>query len=464
MFANLLYVAALVLVSPLVLYRSIRHGRYRRGVSQKLFGLSRLQAQSLVQNANAESRLAGSDCSQGNCSREQSGCVWVHAVSVGEVNLLPNLVRRLENERPDSRVVISTSTDTGYDLAVKHFGEARVFFCPLDFTWAVSRTLANLKPELLVLTELELWPNLIRLATQSGCRIAVINGRLSERSARRYQKFAWLTRSIFQRLTWVGCQDEACRDRFATCGVDASRLAVTGSMKFDNAVLSRDNVETQRCAEWAGVDPWHRVWVVGSTQPGEELMALEIYKQVQGTFPELRLVIVPRHAERFDAVAEEIRDHGFLAHRRSCDESLDATQWTSDRVILVDTIGELKHWWGVCHMATVGGSFSNRGGQNMLEPAGFGAAVSFGPNTKNFAEIANRLVEARGAVRVQDADELREFVYRCLNDQPSADELGRAARRVVQAHLGATDRTIAHLVQSLACARTVDEYQCDKAA
>lgn len=137
MFANLLYIAALVLVSPLVLYRSIRHGRYRRGVSQKLLGLSRLEAQSLVQNANAESCLAGCDCSQGNCSRKQFGCVWVHAVSVGEVNLLPNLVRRLEKERPDSLVVISTSTDTGYDLAVKHFGEARVFFCRLDFTWAV---------------------------------------------------------------------------------------------------------------------------------------------------------------------------------------------------------------------------------------------------------------------------------------------------------------------------------------
>ncbi len=459
MFANLLYVAALVLVSPLVLYRCIRHGRYRRGIAQKLFGLSRMEAQSLVRNAIAASRLAEIDR-----LNEPMRCVWVHAVSVGEVNLLPNLVRRLEQERPESRVVISSSTDTGYDLAVKLFGEARVFFCPLDFSWATSRTIGNLRPELLVLTELELWPNLIRLARQSGCPIAVINGRLSERSAQRYQRFAWLSRRIFQRLSWVGCQDEACRDRFVACGVQASRLTVTGSMKFDNAVLSRDNFETQHCAQWAGVDPWHRVWVVGSTQPGEEAMSLSIYRQVHDAFPELRLVIVPRHAERFDAVAQEIQDHGFFAHRRSCDESLDTTQWTSDRVILVDTIGELKHWWGVCHMATVGGSFGDRGGQNMLEPAGFGAAVSFGPNTKNFAEIANRLVEARGAVRVHDANELREFVCRCLNDQPSADELGRAARRVVHAHLGATERTIASLVQRLASVQVIADHHCGKAA
>jgi 3-deoxy-D-manno-octulosonic-acid transferase len=297
-----------------------------------------------------------------------------------------------------------------------------------------------------------------------NCRVVVINGRLSERSAQRYQKFAWITRNAFKRLSWVGCQDQACRDRFAACGSDGSRLTVTGSMKFDNAVRSRDSIETQRCAEWAGVDPWHRVWVVGSTQVGEESMALRIYKELRIAFPELRMILVPRHAERFDCVASEIEQSGFVAHRRSCDDSLHFKEWTNERVILIDTIGELKHWWGVCHIATVGGSFGNRGGQNMLEPAGFGAAVSFGPNTKNFAEIANRLLEARGAVRVQDEGELRQFVGQCLNDQPSADDLGRAAREVVQTHLGATDRTVASLLRVINERQSVEAEQRVKAA
>jgi 3-deoxy-D-manno-octulosonic-acid transferase len=460
MLADLLYLAALILVSPVVLYRNIRHGRYRRGISQKLFGLSRAEAVSLVRTA-ASPQPQSAALVQLN---EAHSCVWLHAVSVGEVNLLPNLVRRLEKEMPQARIVISTSTDTGYDLAAKQFGQARVFFFPLDFSWAVARTLRNLKPELLVLTELELWPNLIRTAEEMNCRVVVINGRLSERSAQRYQKFAWITRNVFKRLSWVGCQDKACRDRFVACGSDRSRLNVTGSMKFDNAVLSRDSIETQRCAEWAGVDPWHRVWVVGSTQPGEESMALRIYKELRIAFPELRMILVPRHAERFDCVASEIEQSGFVAHRRSCDDSLHFKEWTNERVILIDTIGELKHWWGVCHIATVGGSFGNRGGQNMLEPAGFGAAVSFGPNTKNFAEIANRLLEARGAVRVQDEGELRQFVGQCLNDQPSADDLGRAAREVVQTHLGATDRTVASLLRVINERQSVEAEQRVKAA
>lgn len=440
MLANLLYAFALALVSPIVVYRMVRHGRYRRGLFQKLFGLGRADALALLAAASRTSthHLLDDDDDEALDGPR----VWIHAVSVGEVNLLPTVVRRLKRQIPEARIVISTTTDTGYDLACKHFGANRVFFCPLDFTWSVKRTIASLKPEMLVLTELELWPNLVRIASAAGCPVTVINGRLSERSAGRYEKFSFLTQSTFERLAWVGCQDADCRDRFVRCGVPESRLQVTGSMKFDTAVLSRDNMEVQSRQQWAGVDPWHRVWVVGSTQPGEEAMVLELYDELRVAFAELRLVIVPRHAERFDPVAEEIRSFGLKAHRRSQDESQFDSTWSNERVILVDTIGELKYWWGISHIATVGGSFGSRGGQNMLEPAGYGSAVSFGPNTANFDEIATQLVEAGGAVRVHDAEELREFVWRCLIDPPTADALGRAARQVVKRHRGAIDRTV----------------------
>lgn len=431
MLANVLYLAGLLLLSPVILYRMIRHRRYRRGIGEKVFGLSK--------------RRAGELC--GN-----RPCVWIHAVSVGEVNLLPTLVDSLQrsfsdqldaNQGEDTRkIVISTSTDTGYDVAVKHFGVDRVFFCPLDFTWAVQRTLRNLAPVQLVLAELELWPNLIRIAHQRGCPTMVINGRLSERSAARYQRFSRFTQSVFASLSWVGCQDEVCLERFAACGTPVDRLCVTGSMKFDDAPTSREAVDVQACTQWAGVDPWHRVWVVGSTQPGEELMSLNIYQSLLHDHPELRLILVPRHQQRFNEVAKLVLDAGLKVHRRSQDPSLYDQQWGGETVILVDTIGELRHWWGVGQIATVGGSFGRRGGQNMLEPAGYGSAVSFGPDTRNFEGIARRLIQNGGAVRVHDQGELHDFVKRCLTDIPAADSLGRSAREVVFKHRGAIQRTV----------------------
>ncbi|MBB3209927.1 3-deoxy-D-manno-octulosonic-acid transferase [Rhodopirellula rubra] len=422
MFLNLLYATALVMLSPVVLYRMIRHGRYRRGGSQKLFGLSRHHA----------AQLRG----------DHGRVIWLHAVSVGEVNLLPELVKRLAVRSPDAAIVISSSTDTGYDLAVKHFGADRVFFCPLDFTWAVSRTLRNLQCSHLVLAELELWPNLIAAAERLGCPVAVVNGRLSERSAAGYQKFARLLTPTFARLSMVGCQDVVTAKRFVDCGVERTRTRVTGSLKFDNAPRSRETTEVASRMNWAGVDAWHRVWCFGSTQSGEEALAIRVFHRCRQEHPELRLILVPRHPERFDSVADLIVANGDRVVRRSRNDSQFDDQWESDEVILVDTIGELKHWWGVAQIATVGGSFGDRGGQNMLEPAGYGCAVSFGPNTKNFDTIAGRLLDGGGAVRVADEDELEQFVRRCLDDIPAADDLGRNAQSIVDEHRGAYDRTI----------------------
>jgi 3-deoxy-D-manno-octulosonic-acid transferase len=422
MFLNLLYSLALTLLSPLILFRVIRHGRYRRGITEKLFGLSHKRGRQLI--------------------GEQQETIWLHAVSVGEVNLLPELARQLAVRSPHAAIVISSTTDTGYDLAVKNFGRERVFFCPLDFTWAVRRTLQNLRCRQLVLAELELWPNLIAAAAKLDCPVTVINGRLSERSAGRYQKFARFIRPTFARLTAVGCQDLVTAKRFVDCGVDSSRTRVTGSLKFDNAPRSRDTRQVAERINWAGVDAWHRVWCFGSTQAGEETLAMNVYHRLRQQHPELRLILVPRHPERFNQVAELITEAGDRVLRRSRDDSQYDEQWDSDEVILVDTIGELRHWWGVAHIATVGGSFGDRGGQNMLEPAGYGCAVSFGPNTKNFETIANQLIEGGGAIRVADEMELEAFVKRCLEDIPAADELGRTAQHIVDGHRGAYDRTI----------------------
>lgn len=433
MFANLLYVIALIALSPLIAYRSFRHGRYRRGISQKLLGISRARGAAL----------------RGDAWKT----FWIHAVSVGEINLLPELVNRLKAGSSKTSVIISTTTDTGYDLACEQFGADRVIFAPLDFTWAVRRTMKHLKCNQLILAELELWPNLIAIATDMNIPVSIINGRLSERSSAGYQKWGRLLRSTFARLTAIGCQDQPTADRFVQCGADPANVYVTGSLKFDNAPQSRDTREVIERSDWSAVDPWHRVWCFGSTQEGEEKIAMDVYHRLRHNHPELRLILVPRHPERFEPVARLITDSGDRLIRRSHDDDQQQDVWDADEVILIDTVGELKHWWGVAHIATVGGSFGDRGGQNMLEPAGYGCATSFGPNTKNFDVIANQLIDGGGAVRVSDADELHDFVQRCLTDVAAADALGRSAQSIVAAHRGAYNRTLdmLALIQTFRC-------------
>ena len=225
MLANAIYLFALASLSPWILYRRLRHGRYRRGWRQKLLGISADEARQLI-GENATAR-----------------CIWLHAVSVGEVNLLGGVIDGLKDRYPQTPIVVSTSTDTGYDLAVTRFGAKRVFFCPLDFSWAVQRTLRSLNPCVLVLAELELWPNLIKNARKNDSEVIVINGRLSDRSAAGYQRFSQVTRPIFAALRRVECQDESSAEKFAACGTPRRRIGVSGSLKFDNAPETRDSVE-----------------------------------------------------------------------------------------------------------------------------------------------------------------------------------------------------------------------------
>jgi len=431
MIFDFLYCLALSTVSPLVVYRMARYGRYRRGLRQKLFGI---RPEDIT------------DQEAGEAGEPIGGFVWFHAVSVGEVNLIAGLVAAYRREHPDHPLVITTTTDAGYDLARSRFANETVCFCPLDFSWAVRQTLRTLRPQLLVLAELELWPNLIREATAAGCRVAVANARLSPRSGRRYQRFGRLLAGTFGRLAWIGCQDEETAARFLACGANPAAVEVTGSIKFDNAPDTRDTPDVHRLARWVGLDPWHQVLIAGSTQAGEEAAALDTYQTLSCEHRQLRLILVPRHRERFDEVAALVRARGYQVRRRG-EVSPPAEHWSPTTVVLIDTIGELRHWWGVGRVAFVGGSFGARGGQNMLEPAGYGNAVCFGPNTENFREIADRLLRDRAAVRLTTPADLTRFVADCLDSPPAADDLGRRARAVIHNHRGATAKTVRRLGQ-----------------
>lgn len=411
---DVLYLLLLVIAAPLLAFKAVRHGKYRQGWRAKLLG-------------EVPRRLG------------DRYCIWWHAVSVGEVNLLGTLIAETARQRPDFECVISTTTATGYALARKKFPEHSVFYCPLDFSWAVRNAVKRVRPDVLALVELELWPNLIRAAKNRGCRVAVVNGRLSQHSYRGYRRIRWFWKGVLGEVDLIAAQNDEYGDRFLELGAPRSRVYVTGSTKFDGAETDRANPTTMALSRLAGIDPDDVVFLAGSTQEGEEVVALEVFRTLAAKDPRLRLILVPRHPERFDQVANLLDSSGVAWCRRS---TLPAEGSTTQRVLLVDAVGELGSWWGTANIAFVGGSLGNRGGQNMIEPAGYGAAVSFGPNTRNFRDIVETLLAQDAAVVVHNQADLQAFVSRAIDSPEWASALGSRAQKLVQQQRGATRRTI----------------------
>ncbi len=428
---NVAYLSLLTLLIPWWVYAVVVRGKYRSGYRQKLGGLV--------------PRRTGN-----------RPCIWMHAVSVGEVNLLQPLVERLPQVLPGWDCCISTTTQTGYELATARFPDQSVFYCPLDFSWSVTTAIRRIRPDVLLLAELELWPNLIAAAGRSGASVVVANGRLGESSARGYRRIRWFARRLLRSVDLIAVQNEDYAQRFLDLGAEPDSVAVTGSIKFDGAETDRNNRRTQALARLAGIAETDAVFLAGSTQAPEEALALQAFQNLSARYPQLRLILIPRHPSRFDEVARMLDDEGVAWRRRSLlPPPTDATkvaaagEATADRILLVDTVGELGAWWGTCQIAFVGGSMGTRGGQNMIEPAAYGAAVSFGPQTRNFRDVVRLLRSAKAAVVVEDGRQMEEFVERCLRDPAWASQLGGRAQELVRRQLGATERTLALLVRLL---------------
>jgi 3-deoxy-D-manno-octulosonic-acid transferase len=412
---NVVYGLLLLVLLPYLLYVSLSQGKYRQGWRQKLWG--RVPRR-----------------------RGTQPCLWLHAVSVGEANLLAAVLQRFEAEHPDWECVISTTTRAGFELARRRYAPRSVFYCPLDFSWAVDTALRRIRPTLLVLAELELWPNLLALAHRRGVRLAVINGRLSERSYRGYRRIRPLLARVLACLDAVAVQNEAYAERFCELGVDPKALLITGSIKFDGAETDRSNLRTTTLARlWQLADD-DVVFLAGSTQAPEEQFALDAFRRLMHDFPRLRLMLVPRHPERFDEVARQLNASGLGWDLRS--RLVEQAATAAQRILLVDSVGELGAWWGTAHVAFVGGSLGRRGGQNMIEPAAYGAAVCFGPNTRNFRDIVELLLQAEAATVVRDPAELAQFLRQCLEQPTAREQMGARARRLVLSQKGAAQRTL----------------------
>jgi 3-deoxy-D-manno-octulosonic-acid transferase len=419
---NVLYFLLLAAASPYLLYRCVVTGKYRRGLFQKFFGLAP------------------------HLPPTRKRRVWFHAVSVGEVLLLRPILARLRHRQPNWECVLSVSTETGFDIARRTFPELTIFWFPFDFSWAVRRALKRIQPRLVVLAELELWPNFIQAAKASGARVAVVNGRISPKSFRNYSRIRWFMNRLLKQLDLLAVQTPEYADRMHQLGAPAERIYVTGSVKFDGLLCDPRNYKSQQLARLLGLEeiagePAPLVWVVGSTQDPEERLALQLYKKLKADFPELRLVLVPRHKERFDEVAQLITAEDLPLLRRSQADNRDDF-FERDSVVLLDSIGELGALWGVADVAFVGGSLSRRGGQNMIEPAAFGKAVTFGPNVWNFRDVAERLLENRGAIQIRNALEWEQVTRRLLGYAEERAGLGLRAQEYVLKQQGASERTI----------------------
>jgi 3-deoxy-D-manno-octulosonic-acid transferase len=424
MLMNLFYLFALVLLSPWLAWRAIATGRYRRELGAKLLG--RIS----VPNSG------------------KKPVAWFHAVSVGEVNLLGTLVPAFRKRHPDWLVVVSSTTDTGLAEARKRFPDLAIIAYPFDFTWSVGAALDRVQPTLIALTESELWPNFLAAAHRRGIPVVVVNARMSPRSFARLRRFGSLAnRLLFEKVARFAVQEAEYVDRYRELGVPGEKLVLTGSVKYDGAVSERDTPRAFELARLLGLRTGMIVWLAGSTHAPEESIVLDVFTRLREEFPQLRLILVPRHPDRFEEVARLVERSGLPFARRS---RIVQPLPEMPSVVLLDTVGELSAAWGLADVGFTGGSLDGqRGGQSMIEPAGYGVPCVFGPHVWNFKDAARRLMEVGGAVMVSNSSSLESELRGLISVPSLRGRMSHAARELVQQQQGATERTLSVLEDAM---------------
>jgi len=448
---DLLYLLAAVAYSPMVIYRIIRYKRYRSGWAQR-FG-----------------KITGKSARGG-----QKKCVWLHAVSVGELNAAKTIVKELQDRFSDPRsesrtsfeIVVSTTTDTGFARATKLFAEnLQVFYFPLDFSWIIRRAFQRIRPSLCLLMELEVWPNFVTIAQKSNIPVVVVNGRISDKSFSRYKKIKPIAKKIFRKVSLILAQTEEYAQRFKELGCPDERVIVTGSLKYDTAQIT-DKVEgaDALAAQLFGKienrksQIENRLWVAGATGPNEEKVILEAYNYLTqpDQFENLRLVIVPRKPERFNEVAELIKQSGFelirysqIKNQAAGKSSIENRASSIEPVILGDTMGDLRKFYSLATIIFVGRSLVPMGGSDMMEAAALGKCTIFGPHAFNFRQTVDALLRDNGAIMVKDKQELLQTIQKCLNEPAFAERIAQNGQKVIRKHQGATAKSIEQIAKLL---------------
>lgn len=375
--------------------------------------------------------------------------VLIHAVSVGEINATRKLVEQLSRQRPELHFVVTSTTETGYSRGQELYrnnSRVRVIRFPLDFSTAIKRLLDAVRPTLAVLMELEVWPNFMVHCQRRGIPVVLVNGRVTEGSYRNYVRGGMVTKPMFRKLAWVCAQEEIYARRFVNLGVPKDRVEVTGTMKFDTAQIADAIAGSDELADSLGLKTGERLWVCGSTGPGEEAIVLEAHRSLLKKYPALRLAIVPRKPDRFDEVARMISEAGFELVRRSEVMAGKIGAVSGRAVILGDTMGELRKFYALAEVVLVGRTLVDLGkkqhGSDMIEPCALGKPVVVGPYTTNFTEVMNAFRAAQAIDEVTDVAGLEATLARWLSDPAQTRAMGQRAQEVVRRQQGATDRHV----------------------
>jgi 3-deoxy-D-manno-octulosonic-acid transferase len=379
--------------------------------------------------------------------------IWIHAVSVGEVQAAEPLIRQLLLHDSARSILVTTTTPTGAARLRELLGERAAHrYTPYDLPGVLRRFLRQVTPRLLIVMETEIWPNTLARCERQGIPVVLANARLSERSARGYARIAGLTRASLTRFALIAAQSDDDARRFLTLGAEPLRVRVTGSIKFDLRQPEDLPERARNIRQMFGL--MRPVWVAASTRDGEEEAVLAAHRQIRARIPNALLVLVPRHPERFERVAALVGRQGFAMARRSRQE----TGQDDTEVFLGDTMGELPVFIAAADAAFIGGSLVPTGGHNLLEAAAAGVPVAIGPHTFNFAAITDLLIAEGGAVRVADADSLAEIMIDWLSDTNRRSQVGECGRTVVERNRGALDRLLALIEAQL------DPAQCPNGA
>ncbi len=363
--------------------------------------------------------------------------IWVHGVSVGEVMAARKLIQGFLDRAPAYRVVLTTVTPTGQRIAKEMEGERlSVCYFPFDLTFAVERFFKAIRPRCLLLVETEIWPNLLSAAKRFSVPVGIVNARLSPRSSARYGRLPFIFRPLFSGLDFVLAQSEEDALRFVSLGVARDRVQSLGNIKFDGVDLADAFAAPSEALkkQW-GFHPQDRIWICGSTHPGEEEILLQVYERLQPIFPSLKLILAPRHIERSTKLAQRIRASGWKVRCATDTES----QGPLD-VLLLDRLGILKQLYAIADVVFVGGSLIHHGGQNPIEAACFKRAILHGPHTFHFEKVYQALDSEAAALAVRDAEGLHLTLKRLLHDEAACTRLGESAFRVISALQGATQR------------------------
>jgi len=427
---NILFTIGFLLASPYYFMRMRRRGDWQRGFFQR-FGRYDSKFKQAITNRHT---------------------IWIHAVSVGEVNACTQLIRALEPRLPNVKIVVSTTTTTGMaELQKKLPSHISKIYYPIDLRKSVRRAQVSISPKAVVLVEAEIWPNFLWRLHDMQIPFFLVNARLSERSFRGYKRFGFLFRPLFGYFAGVGAQNENDAERLKALGCRPEAIRVVGSLKFDAAAKldERRLINVPQLLEQLGVNHDAKLLVAGSTHNGEEKLLAEVFLRLRASHPDLFLILVPRHFERSREVARQLEDLGVRFIYRN--EITRNTRLEPGEVdcLLVNTTGELKYFYEHATVIFVGKSLTAQGGQNPIEPGALGKAMVFGPNMQNFEEIVREFKERGGAVQVRDAAGLEDALKRLLDDPTQRAELGRRALEVVHQNLGGVDRTVDMIIEHL---------------